>query len=86
MAPDQMHSAKQFDVRSDIWSIGVIMYQLLAGKTPFSGASVISASSVGASAVGSRFRTKEKSCRLPSLVATQSAELLASRAKSVGPG
>jgi serine/threonine-protein kinase len=37
MAPEQMKSAKDTDARSDVWSMGVVMYQLLAGRPPFAG-------------------------------------------------
>ena len=39
MAPEQMKSGRAADPRSDIWSIGVVMYQLLAGRLPFAGES-----------------------------------------------
>jgi serine/threonine-protein kinase len=39
MAPEQMKSGRSADPRSDIWSIGVVMYQLLTGRTPFMGES-----------------------------------------------
>jgi eukaryotic-like serine/threonine-protein kinase len=39
MAPEQMKSGRAADARSDIWSIGVVMYQLLTGRTPFMGES-----------------------------------------------
>jgi eukaryotic-like serine/threonine-protein kinase len=40
MSPEQMQSARSVDARTDIWAIGVILYELLTGKVPFSGDSL----------------------------------------------
>jgi serine/threonine-protein kinase len=40
MSPEQLRSSKTVDPRADIWSIGVILYELLSGQPPFAGETV----------------------------------------------
>jgi serine/threonine-protein kinase len=40
MAPEQMRSAKDVDIRADIWSLGAMLYEMLTGQPPYMGESV----------------------------------------------
>lgn len=35
MSPEQIRSTKDVDLRADIWSLGVVLFELITGKTPF---------------------------------------------------
>jgi serine/threonine-protein kinase len=40
MSPEQMKSARSVDQRSDLWSLGAILHELVAGTPPFDGSTI----------------------------------------------
>jgi serine/threonine-protein kinase len=40
MSPEQLRSSPDIDARTDVWSLGAVMFELLSGEPPFHGASI----------------------------------------------
>jgi len=59
MSPEQIRSAKHVDLRSDIWSLGVVLFELLTARAPFVGettAALLAAISADLPQMASTFR------------------------------
>jgi eukaryotic-like serine/threonine-protein kinase len=41
MAPEQVQSSRSVDARADVWALGITLYEMLAGKPPFDGQTVL---------------------------------------------
>ncbi|MGK3993741.1 bifunctional serine/threonine-protein kinase/formylglycine-generating enzyme family protein [Sorangium sp. So ce1024] len=53
MSPEQLEGSKDVDLRSDLWSLGVVLYETLTGALPFQGGSFVA---VGAAVLKGKFR------------------------------
>ena len=53
MSPEQLEGSKFVDLRADLWSLGVIVYETLTGTQPFQGGSFVS---VGAAVLKGQYR------------------------------
>jgi serine/threonine-protein kinase len=40
MSPEQLQASRSVDTRTDIWSLGAVLFQLLSGQPPFAGESL----------------------------------------------
>ncbi len=53
MSPEQLEGSKDVDLRSDLWSLAVIVYEALTGERPFQGGSLVT---IGAAVLKGKYR------------------------------
>ncbi|WP_437291340.1 serine/threonine-protein kinase [Sorangium sp. So ce406] len=58
MSPEQLESTKRVDARADIWSLGVVLHELLTGRPPFEAESFMAMGAKIAAGAPARLRER----------------------------
>jgi serine/threonine-protein kinase len=85
MSPEQLLRPKAVDARTDVWALGIILYEMLAGVTPFTGETVLGLSTAIAAGHFPKLSTVREGIppELDALLAEALATSLESRLPSV---